>query len=127
MNDEDPLPRPKYEREDAHPVVPVVLAGSMAVLTAVCLLCGFFIVGRTGNRVSGFPGPGGIFQHGAEERTDIDRAWDTVNRSGGSVPDTYAWIDRRAGIVQVPIDRAIELVCAEQKPAPAASEPRRSP
>jgi hypothetical protein len=124
MNEEDPLPRPKCEREDAHPVVPAVLAGSMAVIVAVCLLCGFLIAGRTGNRASGLPGPEGIFQHGPQERTDIDRAWDTVNGSGGTVPDTYAWIDRQAGIVQIPIDRAIDLVCAEQKPEPASPKPR---
>ena len=129
MNDEKPLPRPKCEREErASHAVPAVLAGSTMALCwlAACLLCGFLIVRRTGSHVSALPGPEGIFQHGAQETTDIDRSWDTVNGSGGTVPVTYAWIDRRAGIVQIPIERAIDLVCAEQKPEPVAPKPRQS-
>ena len=33
----------------------------------------------------------------------------------------YAWIDRKAGIVQIPIERAMELVI-ERGPAPSAGE-----
>jgi hypothetical protein len=127
MNDEDSLPRPKCEREDAHPAVAAVLAGSLGVIVAVCILGGYLIAGHAGNRGEGLPAAEGIFQDGANERTDIDRAWDTVRQKTGTVSDRYAWIDRRAGIVQVPIDRAIDLVCAGQKPPSGAPGQGHSP
>jgi hypothetical protein len=30
---------------------------------------------------------------------------------------TYSWVDQQAGVVRVPVDRAIELVVAEQRSA----------
>jgi hypothetical protein len=30
---------------------------------------------------------------------------------------SYTWVDQQAGIVRVPVDRAIELVVAEQRSA----------
>ena len=127
MSGEDPLPHPKCERTDAHPSVPAVLAGTMVVIAAVCLLCGFLIAGRAGNRGPGLPGRDGLYEDGATARTDMERAWAALDRKAGTVPDGYAWIDRRAGIVQVPIDRAIDLVCAEQAQAAGAPEARPSP
>ena len=29
--------------------------------------------------------------------------------------DTYGWVDRKAGIIRIPIDRAMELIVEEQK------------
>jgi hypothetical protein len=127
MNDEDSLPPPDCEREDAHPAVAAVLAGSLAAIVAVCILGGYLVAGHAGNRGPGLPGADGIFQNGTHERTDIDRAWDTIHQQAGTVADSYAWIDRPAGIVQIPIDRAIDLVCAGQKPTAAAPGRRNFP
>jgi hypothetical protein len=33
----------------------------------------------------------------------------------------YGWIDERAGVAQIPIDRAIELIAEKGLPAPAAA------
>jgi hypothetical protein len=127
VNDEPSLPTPKCEAKDAHPAVPAVLAASMAAIVAVCLVCGWLFVGRTVNPGSGAGGADSLFQHGPQERTDMERAWETVDPKAGTVPDGYAWVDRDAGIVQVPIDRAIDLVCAEQKPPSVAPKPGHSP
>ena len=127
MNDEESLPVPDCEREDAHPAVAAVLAGSLAAIVAACILGGYLVAGHAGNRGPGLPGSDGVFQNGAHERTDIERAWETGDQKAGTVADRYAWIDRRAGTVQVPIDRAIDLVCAEQKPPSGAPEAGHSP
>jgi hypothetical protein len=111
---EEPLPRPKCEGKDAPPSVPALLAGSMAAIVAVCLISGLLIAGRTTKHGTELSAEEGLFQHGPQAKTDIDRAWDTLDPTAGSPADRYAWIDRRAGIVQVPIDRAIDLICAEQ-------------
>jgi hypothetical protein len=55
-----------------------------------------------------------LFQHGAQASTDIERSWQEIDRASSVGADGYAWIDRSAGIVQIPISRAIDLVCAEQ-------------
>ena len=49
-----------------------------------------------------------------QEKTDIEAAWTSVDPNATTAPDGYGWIDRRAGIVRVPIERAIDLVCAEE-------------
>jgi hypothetical protein len=41
---------------------------------------------------------------------------------------SYGWVDRRQGVVHLPIDRAMELVVEGARPAPgAAPEPPRPP
>lgn len=37
----------------------------------------------------------------------------------------YRWIDKEEGVVQIPIERALELVADEGLPAPAASPPEQ--
>jgi hypothetical protein len=46
----------------------------------------------------------------------------TVREEAEKALNTYAWIDKNKGVVQIPISRAMELTTAElakQKPAPA--------
>jgi hypothetical protein len=40
---------------------------------------------------------------------------------------SYGWVDRRAGVVHVPIERAMELVAGGARPAPGAGAPPRPP
>jgi len=114
MSTDEKLPRPGYEPKDADPRVPALLAGAMVAIVAVSLLAGLLIVGRPEHSATPSQNNEGLFQHGPEEKTDIERAWTSVDKESSPIPDGYAWIDRRAGIVRVPIDRAIDLVCAEQ-------------
>jgi hypothetical protein len=119
MSEEESLPRPECEATDADPRVPALLAGAMVAIVAVCLLSGLLIVGRPEPAATLPQNNEGLFQHGPEERTDIEAAWTSLDPTAAPVPDGYGWIDRRAGIVRVPIDRAIDLVCAEQARNPA--------
>jgi hypothetical protein len=126
MSAEESLPRPKCEKEDAHPPLAAALAGTMAVIVAIGLGIGFLIVKPSSDRATSLPGSDGVFQHGPSERTDIDDAWQSVQPPAKVNADGYAWIDRRAGIVQVPIGRAIDLVCEEQAKARPAPKPAPS-
>jgi hypothetical protein len=123
VNNPEPLPPPAYEARDAETRVVAATAASLAAIVAVCLAVGGVIYhvesGRlgTGSR----PGADASFRHGAVERTDIDESWDEIDRAAREHLQGYAWVDRREGIVRIPIDRAIDLVCGEQKPATPAS------
>jgi hypothetical protein len=123
VNPGDSLPRPKCEASDADPAVPAILAGSAAAIVAVGLLCGLLIMGHSRARAPEFQADDGLFQHGAGATTDIERAWREIGQAPAAVPGGYAWVDRSAGIVQVPIGRAIDLVCAEQARAAVAAKP----
>jgi hypothetical protein len=60
------------------------------------------------------------FQDGPEARTDVDRSWAECERDTRSHLSGYGWVDRPAGIVRIPIDRAIDLVCAAEARRSAA-------
>jgi hypothetical protein len=60
------------------------------------------------------------FQDGPEARTDVDRAWAQCEHDTRSHLSGYGWVDRSAGIVRIPIDRAIDLVCAAEARKSAA-------
>jgi hypothetical protein len=52
---------------------------------------------------------------------------DELRAREASVLTSYAWVDKRAGIVRIPIDRAIDIVVGQGLPAPppqATPEPQ---
>lgn len=101
--------RPRHEDTDAHPQVVLAIAGALAFLIAAAL-----VVGRGYVRSHGTAPTEVGFQHGPQERTSVDQAWADYQRDTAAHLAGYGWIDRRAGIVRVPLDRAIDLVCAEE-------------
>jgi hypothetical protein len=115
----DSISRPRCEREDARPAVAAVLAGSLAAIVAACVLAGLLVAGRRANRGAPFAPQESLFQNSPAERTDVERAWESIDAGRAGV-DGYSWADRRAGIVRIPIGRAIDLVCAEQNSAAAS-------
>ncbi len=56
-----------------------------------------------------------LFQSGATAESGIARDWKAQDAAVRQHLQNYAWVDRAAGLVQIPIDRAIELTA--QKPA----------
>ena len=60
-------------------------------------------------------------ENGVDEQTRIEQAWKEQDHIVHEHLDGYGWIDRVAGIVHIPIDRAMDLIVAEKKssgPAP---------
>jgi hypothetical protein len=49
------------------------------------------------------------------EHSDLERK----RRAEEAILNTYGWVDRKAGIVRIPIDRAIELLAQRGLPARA--------
>jgi hypothetical protein len=123
MNGEDTLPRPKAEKEDADTRIVATIASSLAIVVAIGLLGGLFTLGRTRPRA----GTDELFQHGVVAATDVQLSWDAIDHAPSASPAGYAWIDRQAGVVQVPIDRAIDLVCAEQNSRTSRREGEPAP
>ena len=129
MTTREPATRPEAETEDASPRLVGAIAASLTLIVSFGLLGGILFVSRSDMAVEKIQrGSDESFEHGILATSDVDRSWAQID--GSSVPETggYAWVDRRAGIVQIPIDRAIDLICAEQvKPNGNLPERRVSP
>jgi mono/diheme cytochrome c family protein len=63
-------------------------------------------------------GPG----EGADEQPKIEQIWKEQDRIVHEHLDGYGWVDRVAGIVHIPIDRAMDLIVAEKKSSGPASD-----
>jgi hypothetical protein len=114
MSQEDTLPRPNAERQDANPRVIAALAGSLLLLVGLGLFGGRIALGHSHPETGASArATDELFQHGVQAKTDIDRSWEEIAAAAQNI-GTYAWADRGKGIVQVPIDRAIDLVCEQQ-------------
>jgi hypothetical protein len=115
MTSTKPMARPEAEAEDAHPKLVGAIAAALALIVALGIIGGLAMVDRSNIEAEKTQrGSDEYFEHGALATSDVQRSWAEINRS--LVPETsgYAWIDRRAGIVRIPVDRAIDLICAEQ-------------
>jgi hypothetical protein len=102
-----------HEDSDARPRIVGLIAGALAALVAVGLLVGWGFV-EAGKGAATQSELSSRFQDGPQARTDVDRAWTEYERDTRSHLSGYGWVDRPAGIVRIPIDRAIDLVCAAE-------------
>jgi hypothetical protein len=129
MSSADHLSPPDYEPEDARPPVVVVTAASLAAIVALGLGVAAFLHSRDLHRSPGRPPPADtLFQHGPGERNSVAESWDEVDRAVRDHLEGYAWIDRQAGIARIPIERAMDLICTEQKaPAQKPDNERAAP
>ncbi len=119
MSSADHLSPPDYEPEDARPPIVVITAASLAAIVALGLGVAALLHLRDLHRSAGRPPAADtLFQHGPDERSSVAESWDEVDRAVRDHLEGYAWIDRRAGIARVPIERAMDLIGSEQK-APA--------
>lgn len=107
-------PRNSHELTDA-PIRPIVLTGAaLAIVAAIVLaisigLFRFFVerpapapANPMASEAPQFPPPPRIEVHPADEL-------DQLRQQEDRTLTTYGWIDRNAGTVRIPIDRAIEL------------------
>jgi hypothetical protein len=125
MSPPEPSQPPRYEPADAQPRVAAAIAGSLAAMIAIGFALSIFIHlhERARSGAEAALGFGGRFQHGPEERTSIEESWADYDRSVRGHLGGYAWVDRRAGIVRIPIERAMELVAGGASPGPDESSP----
>jgi hypothetical protein len=119
MNADGPRPAALSERTDASPRAVAFVGFSLVAIVGFCLAVAAWVYhydDRSRAVVLGLA-PNGGFQNGAHEQTEIERIWKAQDRIVHEHLDGYGWVDRSAGIVRIPIDRAIDLILAERKPS----------
>jgi hypothetical protein len=117
---------PGHEATDASLKLIGIMAASLAIGIGAVLLAAYGIVAAGGAGPSSRAGLGssGRFQNGPQERTGISLAWADIAAQSQRRLHTYGWVDQPAGIVRIPIDRAIDLMAARAA-APATPESSR--
>jgi hypothetical protein len=124
MNAETPLPAPGYEKTDASPRMVVLIAFGLVAIVGVGLLVAAWIYRHhdRNEALTVAPIPSELFQHGVNEQTGIERAWQEQDRMVHEHLATYGWVDRASGVVHIPIARAMDLMAGA--PPPAQSRPK---
>jgi hypothetical protein len=128
MNPDAPLPAPDHEMTDASPRAIALLAFSLVAIVGVCLLTAAWIYHHRekGGSVASTLAPNGRFQNGADETTGIAQAWQEQDQRVHEHLYGYGWVDRPAGIVHIPIDRAMDLILTETRPAVPPADPTKA-
>jgi len=128
MNSDAPLHRPDHELRDASPRAIALLGFSLAAIVGICLLAAAWIYHHYDRDGSLAPtlAANGRFQNGADETTGTAQAWQEQDRLVQAHLDGYGWVDRTAGIVHIPIERAMDLILAEARPAATPADPTKA-
>jgi hypothetical protein len=130
MNTDAPPAAPECEKTDASPGLMALMAFGLVLIVGLCLMvaAGVYRHRDLGGTVGSALAPNGRFQNGVDERTGIEQAWKEQDRLVHKHLDGYGWIDRAGGVVHIPIDRAMDLILAEQKPSgPPSAQTKAAP
>jgi hypothetical protein len=103
---------PGYERRDAR-VGWVVAGASIVVLGIASCFAVATWLDRPANRAARPSGPELSFRHGVVDESGIDRDWRAQDAEVRRHLETYAWVQRDSGLVQIPIARAMDLLVEE--------------
>jgi hypothetical protein len=111
MKPETPA-NPGHESTDASLRLIGILAASLALGIATVFLVsyGIFAAGRGARPLAPALGRPAAFQNGPDERTSTEQAWQEIDAQTRRNLDTYGWVDRPAGVVRIPIGRAMDLL-----------------
>jgi len=110
---------PRYEPQDAHPRVLGGLGAALALLVALGLGAAAVFLRADRPAAEGAP-EATAFPAGARYQTSVEASWTAYERDTRAHLDGYGWVDRSAGVVRVPIERAIDLITAPPRTGPAA-------
>lgn len=108
-----------YEKHDASLPVIGVSAGILLFLLVASIVVADLYYRDHFGPTRGFPTAGRqtSFTQGPSEEPDVLRSWQAVQAEAARL-NRYAWIDRQAGIAQIPIERAMQLLVAGARPVP---------
>ena len=106
----------RYERHDGSPLwIIAVGSGLVLLLVAGVVTGGWIFIAHASARVTSPPATSkNSFEHGPFERTGIERDREIQDAAVTNHLETYAWADRKAGVVHIPIRRAMELIANEE-------------
>jgi len=119
---------PAYELGRSSPPARPRTEGRLAAIVGICLLAAAWIYHHYDRDGSLAPtlAANGRFQNGADETTGTAQAWQEQDRLVQAHLDGYGWVDRTAGIVHIPIERAMDLILAEARPAATPADPTKA-
>jgi hypothetical protein len=112
-----------YEMSDASPAVAgliasVILAGLVVTIVVAGWIDHHYPSARSRRD------PAESFQHGPAAKTGIERDWAEQDRVVCEHLATYGWINRPAGVVHIPIERAMAVIATEAVgPQPKEKQP----
>lgn len=116
------LPATDFEPQDAPPK-PLLIVGA-GLAAGILVTLGISLALYVGRYHDASPvGPIGrqtSFRHSPDATTDIAADWRRADEEFQRHLGTYAWVDRDAGIVRIPIDRAMQRLVEENR---ASQEP----
>ncbi|HEY8902500.1 MAG TPA: hypothetical protein VIM48_02260 [Chthoniobacterales bacterium] len=106
---------PDYEQRDASTRGVWIFAASLTAAIALVLLAAGFLFHFLATHPRSLVQASRIVEPGGPEATpalQVDPAaeLDRYQKKEQELLNSYAWVDRRAGIVRIPIDRAMSLV-----------------
>ncbi|HVW22556.1 MAG TPA: hypothetical protein VHC86_15180 [Opitutaceae bacterium] len=102
-----------WEKRDASPRRILEIGLGLAGFVVVALLVSWWLAGSWGSRSgTSLLGSPGAFTAGPAYRTSVERDWTAVRAAARARLTGYGWVDRRAGVVRIPIDRAMQLMAA---------------
>ena len=121
MTTEPALPPPAHEHSDAQPQVLAILAGSIVGLIVLSLVAARTFVSTNRDGAANAAHRSG-YQDGPQATLGIERDWRQEDDAVRDHLTRYAWVDRQAGIVRVPIDVAIDHAVRTAMPARGGGE-----
>lgn len=130
-----PSPSRRHEAENPPAGRVLLAAGIIPLMVAACLLAAWAILaGWTRNRpldpsvaVRGTIIAPGVqpLERFSKPNLELDAHTDLVafRSRENSELENYGWIDRKSGVVRIPIDRAMDLLAQRGLPARATNQP----
>lgn len=116
-----PEPSPAYERRDTAVRTVLLVTAGLAVFTVLIVLLSGGLLRLFEGQAERAERPAPRWETAAPRapllQTDPGRQWTEVRAAQEARARRYRWIDPEAGTVQVPLDRALELVLDEGLPA----------
>ena len=99
----------------------------LVLLVAACLLLAACSQHARDGAAAGSAAAKDDTQNGVTDRTAIKQSWRAQDRLVHEHLDGYGWVNRAAGIVHIPIDRAMNLIVAGNISSGPATNPGRIP
>ena len=122
MND---LPPARYERTDASPSGVALSALGLALGIALTLLAAAWLYRSHAHVLPRSPlaEKASAFRNGTTAQTGVVKDWIEQDRLVRVHLHSYGWVDREAGIVRIPIERAMSRLVEESSSTKAKENP----
>lgn len=118
----------RHEHQDINAKTVALFGGGLLLTVGVVLLFMIALLAYFASRPAGSVGPlAGMRVEPPEPRLQVSPPQDLqkMRESEDALLYNYGWVDRKAGVVRIPIDRAMELIVERGLPARSEAEVRK--